>query len=290
MGYGAGVIGVDRDLLAGTDPADVVAALVPLLVAAAVAGEVGWLFLHGDRRAPRSAAVAAAMGVGGLVAAAALAGVVALQLAWWSDRAPDALVELWAAQPVLGGVVAFVAYDAVGYVHHLVGHRTALGWAAHQPHHTGLRFELSLALRQSWLPVHGVLILPIVAVGGWGPLTLVACAAVSRLLQALQHTSAEWPVPDSVRAIVMTPRQHRVHHATAAAVNLGPVLTCWDRLARTYHPGSAGVRPEPAPALAAGDHPVRHQLAGWRTLLSGERPLHPSVAATVAPNARCYGS
>jgi sterol desaturase/sphingolipid hydroxylase (fatty acid hydroxylase superfamily) len=157
----------------------------------------------------------------------------------------------------------------VGYVHHLVGHRTALGWAAHQPHHTGPRFELSLALRQSWLPVHGVLILPIVAVGGWGPLTLVGCAAVSRLLQALQHTSAEWPVPDSVRAVVMTPRQHRVHHATGAAVNLGPVLTCWDRLARTYHPGTAGARPEPAPALASGDHPVRHQLAGWRALLPG---------------------
>jgi sterol desaturase/sphingolipid hydroxylase (fatty acid hydroxylase superfamily) len=60
-----------------------------------------------------------------------------------------------------------------------------------------------------------------------------------------------------------------VHHATGAAVNLGPVLTCWDRLAGTYHRGVAGARPEPTLALAAGDHPVRHQLAGWRALLPG---------------------
>ncbi len=222
----------------------------------------------------RDPTTAALMGVGGLLVGS-LIGVGFVSAFELVGRfAPTTLP--WDGMPLLSFVGAFVAWDAVGYVYHWLGHRTRLGWAAHQPHHTGQTYDLTLAWRQSWLPVHGV-VLPLVALGGWSLSTIVVCAALSNTLQAVQHLSAWHRAPQSIRAVFHTAVQHRHHHRSdqgsrfdrrqAVAVNLGPVFTVWDRLFGTYVDGT--VSPDAGYGVRGvrGDRLFVAQFAGWRALL-----------------------
>jgi sterol desaturase/sphingolipid hydroxylase (fatty acid hydroxylase superfamily) len=241
------------------------------VVTVTVALEVGWLAHRPGPtrdRVLRSARTAAAMGGGALVVG--LAYTVALREIW-AVVAPvrwEALARFWADHAVLGAAVAFVLWDAVGWLYHLVGHRTRIGWAAHQPHHSGTEFDLTLGLRQTWLPLHGLVLQPLLALVGFDLATVVVCAAVSNCWQVLEHTSVPVRFPPWVASVVMTPAAHRQHHGRdAGAVNLGPVFTCWDRMAGTWLPVD---RPAPTaygPGPAAPTTALAIELAGWVELL-----------------------
>lgn len=182
--------------------------------------------------------------------------------------APAAAVTFWEREPWIAFVVAFVAWDAVGFLYHQIGHRTAAGWAAHRPHHTGREFQLALGLRLSWLPWHAVALHPLLAVAGWDFGTIVLCAAMSNLLQALQHTSVDVQVPRPLAGVVMTPEHHRHHHAVGGdLVNLGPVLTCWDRLAGSYRSGPVPAGTRYGLTGAGATNPFAAELDGVRSLL-----------------------
>lgn len=213
----------------------------------------------------RRLGVAVLLGSGGLVVSAMLGGLLAFSFQAWGRLAPAPLVDFWAAHPVAGWITAFVAFDAVGHLHHRIGHHTALGWAAHAPHHSDPVFDASLAFRQSWVPIHGLLVFPIVGLGGWSVETIVVCAAISNLVQALQHVGSIPSPPQWVRAVIITPDEHRLHHQVAEAVNLGPIFTVWDRLGGSYLTGHpVGLRHEvverPVSVWAA-------QFDGWRVVL-----------------------
>ena len=257
-------------------PPAVLAVNVPYALAlAAVALEVAWLARWPG---PRRARVLADARVGATMAAGAfVVGVIYTSLlrAEWnvvSGFAPASLGRMWHEAPALAGVVAFVAWDFAGWVYHVVGHRTRVGWAAHQPHHSGSDYDLTLGLRQSWMPFHGLLYQPLVALLGVDFATIAVCAAVSNCWQVLEHTSMPIAFPRWLSSIVMSPAAHRQHHAPdGGAANLGPVLTCWDRMAGTWvglsapSPGSCG------PAERAPGSAIAIELAGWRALARGLR-------------------
>ncbi len=121
-------------------------------------------------------------------------------------------VALWQAHPVLGAAAAFVSWDLAGWLYHLVGHRTRLGWAAHQPHHSGAGYDATLGLRQTWVPFHGLVHQPLLALVGFDLRVIVVCAAVSNCWQVLEHTSFDVRFPRWFAAVVMTPAAHRHHH------------------------------------------------------------------------------
>ena len=254
----------------------VLAMTVPYVVAfAAVAAEVAWLArAQGPvrRRVLVSAATATTMAVVALGV-----GVVystAFRFLWdavatfrW-----DGAAGFWRSHPVIGAVAAFAAWDLSGWVYHLIGHRTRIGWAAHQPHHSGPDFDATLGLRQSWAPFHGLLHHPLLALAGFDIRVIFVCAAFSNCWQVLEHTSLPVRFPRWFEAAVMTPAAHRHHHGRdGGAVNLGPIFTIWDRLAGTWVPPG---RPAPTaygPAVPASANPVSVELAGWRHLVSSLR-------------------
>jgi sterol desaturase/sphingolipid hydroxylase (fatty acid hydroxylase superfamily) len=249
---------------------DLAIALPNVVVAVAVAAEVAWLRLRGDRAVLRSFRTAAAMAGGALVTGAGYAVVLR---ATWEAVEPVAL--RWSAPPVPTFLAAFVLWDLVGWVYHWLGHHTAIGWAAHRPHHTGGRFDLTLGLRQSWLPIHGLAVHPLLALAGFDLRTIVVCAALSNGWQALEHTAAPVRFPRGVQAVVMTPGAHRHHHGIESGpVNLGPVFTVWDRLAGTWVDGPTPRAYGLGPADEGGA--VAIELAGWRRLMGAE-----PVASTV---------
>ena len=240
------------------------------LALAFVAGEVAWLARRpgpGRRAILRSAGTATTMALGALAV-----GVVytwALRWLWGGVAAVgwQGGAAFWRAHPVVGAVAAFVAWDAAGWAYHVVGHRTRIGWAAHRPHHTGEGYDATLGLRQTWAPFHGLAVHPLVALLGFDLRVVVVCAAVSNCWQVLEHTSLPVRFPRWVAAVVMTPAAHRHHHGRdGGAVNLGPFLTVWDRLAGTWVPAD---HPPPAaygPAVPAPANPVAVELAGWAEL------------------------
>jgi len=242
-----------------------------------VAAEVAWLARRPAARGTvlRSAATAAGLGGGALVV-----GVVYTALLRWSWAALvpyrlEAAAELWAAVPMVGAVAAFVAWDAVGWGYHAIGHRTRWGWASHQAHHSGSAYDATLGLRQTWTPFHGLLLHPLLALAGFDLRTIVVCAALSNCWQVLEHTSLPVGFPAWFAAQVMTPAAHRHHHGRGSdGVNLGPVFTWWDRLAGTWVSPDVPVPLDYGPVVPASANPIGLQVEGWRTIT---RP-RPAVA------------
>jgi alkylglycerol monooxygenase len=245
---------------------------VPYALAFAFVGfEVCWLARRGGPAAVailRSAATATAMATGALVVG--MAYTAALRLLWSlvSTVGSEGAAAFWSRHPVLGAVVTFVAWDVSGWLYHVIGHHTRIGWAAHQPHHTGETFDATLGLRQTWAPFHGLVHHPLLALAGFDLRVVVVCAAVSNCWQVLEHTSFTVPFPRWLSAHVMTPAAHRHHHGReGGAVNLGPVLTWWDRLGGTWIPPDAPAPVAYGPAVPAPSNPLRIEAAGWLNLL-----------------------
>lgn len=259
------------DTLGQLSSTDSVVGVVYLAIIAAVAGETTWRYLNaGTRRSGvvGDAVTAAAMAAGGAVVGLGWAGGLAALWSMWARLTPEAVTVSWSQRPALAALTAFIAWDAAAWLYHWTGHHSAVGWAAHRPHHTG-GFDLTVGLRQSWTPVWSLVIYPPLAVLGISFETMVAAAALSNLWQFAVHTSVPFSVPGPVAALVITPAAHRHHHGRPGApVNLGAVLTVWDRLAGTWVPHDV-----PAPeAYGTGDrerNPLRIQAAGWSALLSG---------------------
>lgn len=248
-----------------------VAVNLPYVVAfLAVAAEVAWLARRPGptrRRHLRSAGTATAMAAGALVVGFGYTAVLRILWDLVAELRWEPAASLWRAHPALGFAAAFVAWDASGWLYHLIGHRTRVGWAAHQAHHSGEGYDLTLGLRQSWTPFHGLVHHPLLALAGFDLRVVIACAAVSNCWQVLEHTSMPVRFPRWFAAVFMTPAAHRHHHGRAGgAVNVGPVLTLWDRLAGTWVPPTAPAPAAYGPAVPAPANPVAIELAGWVAL------------------------
>ncbi len=246
---------------------------VPYAVAFALVGaEVAWLaWPPGSARAAvlRSAATATGMAMGAFVVGVLYTGVLRASWLQVATLRWEAAAVLWHHYPIIGAAATFVAWDFAGWIYHLVGHRTRVGWAAHQVHHSGEGYDATLGLRQSWAPFHGLVIYPLLAIVGFDLRVAFVCAAVSNCWQVLEHTSLPVRFPGWLEAHVMTPAAHRHHHGNdGGLVNMGPFFTWWDRLAGTWMPPG-----HPAPGAygttgsRASSNPITVELSGWVALV-----------------------
>ena len=162
------------------------------------------------------------LGVSGLVYAAAgdLLGVAGLSSELWTT---------W--------VLAFLLYDFSYYWKHRLCHERTLLWASHVVHHQSEDYNLGTALRQtsSSFLLSWVFYIPMFAIGV--PVDVfVAVAAVNLLYQFWVHTEHIGSLGVLDR-ILVTPSNHRVHHARNAEyidANYGGVFIFWDRIFGTY--------------------------------------------------------
>jgi sterol desaturase/sphingolipid hydroxylase (fatty acid hydroxylase superfamily) len=267
------VVGYFTNWIADIPPYTLAVSLPYSIAFTLVAAEVAWLARRPGavRRAIlKSAATGTVMGAVALLVGCFYA--VVLRFLWEQVAVIgwDAAARFWRDHALIGALATFVAWDFAGWVYHVIGHRTRIGWAAHQPHHSGTDFDSTLGLRQTWAPFHGLLVHPLLALFGFDLRVVVVCAAISNSWQVLEHTSVPVRFPRWFSAAVMTPATHRHHHGReGGSVNLGPLFTCWDRMAGTWVP--AGVPPPVlyGPAEGAEGNPLRIEMKGWRDLLSG---------------------
>ncbi len=148
-----------------------------------------------------------------------------------------AALAAWPMQAWWAWVLAFVAQDFLYYVFHRASHQVAFLWAAHAVHHQSERYNLSVALRQSWVQqfFSGLFYLPL-AVAGVPPLMFGTVAAINTLYQFWIHTELIDRM-GPLEKVINTPSHHRVHHGTDAAYvdrNHAGMLIVWDKLFGTF--------------------------------------------------------
>jgi alkylglycerol monooxygenase len=151
-------------------------------------------------------------------------------------QARFAIFTIDAKSPV-AWLVLFLGVDMAYYWFHRTSHRVRAIWATHVVHHQSEEYNLSVALRQSWLQnvPEAVFYWPL-AILGFPPKMFATVFALDVLYQFWIHTRLvgrlgplEW--------VMNTPSHHRVHHGINPKYidkNYAGVLIVWDRLFGTF--------------------------------------------------------
>ena len=135
-------------------------------------------------------------------------------------------------------VVAFVAIDFAGYWSHRLNHSVNFFWNNHVIHHSSEEFNLACALRQSIsniLGIYGIFLIPAALLGI--PAKVISLIAPVHLFLQFWYHTRHVPKLGFLEYLIITPSQHRVHHAINPEYldkNLGQIFPWWDRLFGTF--------------------------------------------------------
>jgi alkylglycerol monooxygenase len=137
-------------------------------------------------------------------------------------------------------VILFVVDDFLYYWFHRISHESRLFWNFHVVHHSSEKYNLSVAVRQSWFSgvAHWVFYLPLALLGFplWAYLTM---HGFNLLYQFWIHTELIDKLPKPIEYVFNTPSHHRVHHGVNSQYqdkNYSGVLMLWDRMFGTFEP------------------------------------------------------
>src|SRR3954451_17231453 len=136
-------------------------------------------------------------------------------------------------------VLLFFADDLAYYAFHRVSHESRLFWASHVVHHSSQHYNLSTALRQTWVPMPSLPFwLPLLLVG-FPPWIVLLAQSWSLIYQFFLHTERIPRLPRPIEAVFNTPSHHRVHHGTNEQYlegNYAGILIIWDRIFGSFAP------------------------------------------------------
>lgn len=157
-----------------------------------------------------------------------------------------ALIEIKATWGVW--LVAFIAIDFAGYWNHRLSHHVNFFWNQHVIHHSSEEFNLACALRQpisNLLGYFALLLIPAALLGV--PAEVIAILAPIHLFAQFWYHSQHIGKMGWLEYIIVTPSQHRVHHAINEEYidkNLGQILCIWDRMFGTFQEELEDVPPQ----------------------------------------------
>ncbi|SDM92224.1 sterol desaturase family protein [Kriegella aquimaris] len=145
-------------------------------------------------------------------------------------------------------LVAFIVIDFAGYWNHRLSHKINFFWNQHVIHHSSEEFNLACALRQSISNLIGyfpLLLIPAAVVGV--PNEVIAVLAPIHLFAQFWYHTQHIGKMGWLEYIIVTPSQHRVHHAINPEYidkNLGQILCVWDRWFGTFQEELEEVPPQ----------------------------------------------
>jgi sterol desaturase/sphingolipid hydroxylase (fatty acid hydroxylase superfamily) len=134
-------------------------------------------------------------------------------------------------------VVIFFADDLAYYWFHRISHEVRVFWASHVVHHSSQHYNLSTALRQTWVPMTYLPFWLPLALAGFPPWMILTQQAISLMYQFWIHTERIGRLWRPLEFVLNTPSHHRVHHGANEQYldrNYGGILIIWDRLFRTF--------------------------------------------------------
>lgn len=130
-------------------------------------------------------------------------------------------------------VVLFFVDDLTYYIFHRVSHESRLFWNFHVVHHSSERYNLSVAVRQSWFSgvLHWIFYAPIMLMG-FAPWMFGVMHGLNLIYQFWIHTKFIGKL-GPLELLLNTPSHHRVHHGVNNPYldkNYAGVLIVWDRM------------------------------------------------------------
>ena len=135
-------------------------------------------------------------------------------------------------------ILAFVTYDFASYCNHYLNHKVNIFWNRHVVHHSSEEFNLPCALRQSisvFLGFFAIFLIPAALLGV--PNYVIATIAPIHLFMQFWYHTVHIPKLGFLEYIIVTPSQHRVHHAINPEYidkNLSAIFCIWDRMFGTF--------------------------------------------------------
>lgn len=156
----------------------------------------------------------------------------------WFNRFQFTSIE----NPYLYWILLFVFEDFLYYLLHVVDHYTRFFWASHVTHHSSDTFNLTVGFRSSvFQPLYRfVYFIPLVLFG-FRVEDIAVMYSITQIYGILVHTNfipklTKYPF-SLIEYILVTPSQHRVHHASNVEYldkNMGMCLSIWDRMFGTF--------------------------------------------------------
>jgi sterol desaturase/sphingolipid hydroxylase (fatty acid hydroxylase superfamily) len=141
----------------------------------------------------------------------------------------------------LAALLGFLALDLAIYAQHVAFHKAPLLWRLHRMHHADPDFDVTTGVRFHPLEILLSMLIKIAVVFALGipPVAVIAFEVVLNATSMFNHGNVAMPswLDRALRAIVVTPDMHRVHHSVdprETDSNFGFNLSWWDRLFGTY--------------------------------------------------------
>ncbi len=134
-------------------------------------------------------------------------------------------------------VLLFFADDLAYYWFHRISHEVRVFWASHVVHHSSQHYNLSTALRQTWVPMTYLPFWLPLALAGFPPWMILTQQAISLMYQFWIHTERIGRLWRPLEFVLNTPSHHRVHHGANEQYldrNYAGILIIWDRMFGTF--------------------------------------------------------
>ena len=135
-------------------------------------------------------------------------------------------------------LMAFIFLDFGTYWYHRLAHHVNIFWNRHVIHHSGEDFNTATALRQSiskFVNISVFFFVPAALLGV--PTNVIALVTPLHLFVQVWYHTEHIGKLGWLEYIIVTPSQHRVHHAMNPIYldkNLSPVFCIWDRAFGTF--------------------------------------------------------
>lgn len=146
------------------------------------------------------------------------------------------IVEL--EESILLYFIAFICVDFASYCHHRLKHSINIFWNMHVIHHSSEEFNLACALRQSITNNLGIGILFLIPAALLGvPAKMISILGPLHLFGQFWYHTRHIGKLGWLEYILVTPSQHRVHHAINKEYidkNLAAIFCIWDRAFGTF--------------------------------------------------------
>ena len=135
-------------------------------------------------------------------------------------------------------VLAFLAIDFASYCNHWLSHKINYFWNLHIIHHSSEEYNLGCALRQSISSFLGYATLFLIPAALLGiPFKVIAILTPLHLFAQFWYHTKHIGKLGVLEYIIVTPSQHRVHHAINKEYidkNLSAIFCIWDRVLGTF--------------------------------------------------------
>lgn len=144
------------------------------------------------------------------------------------------------ANPLLKGIITFLALDYTNYLWHILNHKIPLLWRFHVVHHSDHDLDITTAFRFHFGELIGSVFFRGAAVVLTGATALQVLIYEILFEGATQFHHSNWKLPykleKSLNKVIVTPRMHGIHHSMIRQEtdsNYSVIFSWWDRLHNT---------------------------------------------------------